>query len=449
MSGAGGREAAVPPSGAIGVWSASALVVGYTIGVGIFLTPVELIGTVGSPALTFALWIGCGGLAVAGALTFSELASRLPRAGGPYVFLREGWGPRVAFLYGWQSLLVMDPGVAAALATGVAPYLVVVWPAASGHERWLALATIWVLTFVTLLGVRLSARTMMVMTVGKLLALAVVIAVAFSSGTGSWSHFAPADNTPVGGLPLGAVLAVGIISVFFSFGGFWDTSRIADQVTRPARTLPIALTLGVGCVTLVYVATTAAFIYLVPPSLARSPTAFAEIAGRAMFGSAGPRVFAAIVIVSVASSALGLLIMAPRLYVAMSADGVFPAAFAPVNPRSGTSVRSTLVLAVLASVFSSVGSFREILTFFMCPTLAFVALAAAASVPLRRRAPDAAGFRAPGYPWTMGGFVALLMVVIGAVAINQPLQAIGGLAVVLLGLPVYPLTDAARRRLTE
>lgn len=425
---------------AIGVWPATALVVGYTIGVGIFLTPAELIGTVRSPAWTLALWIGCGVLAVAGGLTFGELAARLPKAGGPYVFLREGWGARLAFLYGWQSLLVMDPGVTAALATGVAPYLVVVWPAASGHERGLALGTIWILTLITLLGVRLSARTMTVMTMGKLAALVVVIAVAFSSGTGSWSHFAPPEVAPAGGVPMGVALAIGVISVFFSFGGFWDTSRIADQVERPDRTLPIALTLGVGCVTLVYVATTAAFIYLVPPSQAISATAFAQLAGEAMFGADGARIFAAIVIVSVVSSALGLLIMAPRLYVAMSADGVFPAAFAVVNLRSGTSTRSTLLLAVLASAFSLLGSFRQILTFFMVPTLAFIALAAMALVPLRRRAPGVAGFRDPGYPWTMMGFVTLLTVVILALVINQPLQAIIGLAVVLLGLFAYRMT---------
>src|SRR6476661_7705178 len=115
----------------LGLWSSTALVVGSTIGVGIFLTPAELIGAVASPALTFSLWIACGMLALAGALTFGELAARYPQGGGPYIYLREGWGPRVAFLYGWQSLLIMDPGVTAALTTGMSQYLVVLWPAAT------------------------------------------------------------------------------------------------------------------------------------------------------------------------------------------------------------------------------------------------------------------------------------------------------------------------------
>ena len=107
---------------------------GYTIGVGIFLTPAEIIGAAASPALTLGLWVGCGALALFGALSFGELAARYPQAGGPYIYLREGWGPRLAFLYGWQSLLIMDPGVAAALATGLSSYVVILWPASRGAE---------------------------------------------------------------------------------------------------------------------------------------------------------------------------------------------------------------------------------------------------------------------------------------------------------------------------
>src|SRR5262249_23137043 len=126
----------------LGFWSATALVVGHTIGVGIFLTPSQLIGALASPGWTVLLWLVCGALVLAGALTFGELASRYPEAGGLYVYLRAAWGSRVAFLYGWQSVLIMDPGVTAALAIGLAPYVVAVWPAAAGRERWLALGTI-------------------------------------------------------------------------------------------------------------------------------------------------------------------------------------------------------------------------------------------------------------------------------------------------------------------
>jgi APA family basic amino acid/polyamine antiporter len=134
---------------------------------------------------------------------------------------------------------------------------------------------------------------------------------------------------------------------------------------------------------------------------------------------------------------MALLIMAPRLYIGMSADGVFPAALASIEPRTATPMRATLVLAALATLFSVAGTFQQIVTFFMAPTLAFVALAAAALVPLRRRAAQASAFRAPGYPLTIGLFVGLLGSVLVVVALNQPLQTLAGFAVMLLGVPAY------------
>ncbi len=167
-----------------GFWSTTALVAGHTIAVGIFLTPAQLIGALASPALTLGLWLACGALVLAGALTFGELASRYPQAGGLYVYLQKGWGSQIAFLYGWQSLLVMDPGVTAALAAGLAQYLVVIWPAAAGTEPWLAVAAIWILALISIAGMTLSARVFTAMTALKLLALAGVVLAAFAVGDG-------------------------------------------------------------------------------------------------------------------------------------------------------------------------------------------------------------------------------------------------------------------------
>ena len=155
----------------LGFWSAAGLVVGHTIGVGIFLTPAELIGALGSPALILGLWLAGGFLVLAGAFTFGELASRYPQGGGLYVYLRQAWGERIAFLYGWQCLLIMDPGIIAALAIGLSQYLVLLWPAALGSERWLALGAIWALALVNMAGLKLSARVLNALTALKVLAL--------------------------------------------------------------------------------------------------------------------------------------------------------------------------------------------------------------------------------------------------------------------------------------
>jgi basic amino acid/polyamine antiporter, APA family len=430
----------------LGLWSATALVVGHTIGVGIFLTPAELIGALGSPALTFGLWLACGALVLAGAFTFGELARRFPQAGGPYVYLRQAWGERIAFLYGWQSLLIMDPGVTAALALGLAQYLVVLRPEAAGSERWLALGTVWALALVNMAGLRVSARLLNLLTGIKVLALATIAVAALTIGAGSWSHFLPLAARRAGTPPIGDALALGLVAVFYSFGGFWEASRIAGEMRDPRRQLPRALALGVTAVTAAYMVTTAAFLYLVPAEEATSAAAFARRAGEALLGPRGPAVFASVVILSVAASAMALLLMAPRLYLAMSRDGVFPAALAAAHPVTRAPARATALLASIASVFVLSGTFPQIVAFFLCTTLGFIALAAAGLFVIRRREPGAGGFRTPGYPATPALFVLFLLAVILLVAVARPLPALAGLALVLLGLPAYAVLTARERK---
>lgn len=421
----------------LGLWPTTTLVVGHTIAVGIFLTPAELIGAVASPGLTLGLWIGCAALVFAGALTFGELASRYPLAGGPYIYLREGWGERMAFLYGWQSLLILDPGVTAALAVGLSGYIVVLYPSAAGQERWVAVAAIWLLALVSASGVTLSARVLGGMTALKLATFAAVVGLAFAARSGSWSHFTPFVARQPDAMPLAEALALGLVSVFFSFGGFWEASRIAGEVRDPSRTMPAALGIGVAIVTAVYVATTAAFIYLVPVRAVTGATEFARRAGQAMLGDAGPALLAAIVVLSVATSALALLIMAPRLYVAMSRDGLFPSPVAAVSGTTGAPSRATLLLALLASLFVLAGTFQQIVAFFLCTALAFVALAAAALIVVR---PEARTGSRVGAVL----FVLLVMAVIVLVAVNRPVQALAGVAIVLAGWPAYAFLVAQR-----
>ena len=163
----------------------------------------------------------------------------------------------------------------------------------------------------------------------------------------------------------------------------------------------------------------------------------ARSAGEALLGSNGPRAFAGTVAVSAAASAAAFLLMAPRLYLAMSRDGLFPAALATLHPVTQAPIRATIVLATLASVLVVSGSFSQIVTFFLCPTLVFVALAAAALFVVRRLNPDATGFRAPGYPATPALFVLLLLAVVAFIALAYPLPALAGCALVLIGLPLY------------
>jgi amino acid transporter len=233
--------------------------------------------------------------------------------------------------------------------------------------------------------------------------------------------------------------------VFFSFGGFWETSRIAAEVKDPRKTLPRALVLGVLCVTVIYLMTTAAFVYLVPPAASDSAAGFARLAGEALLGPSGPAMLSGVVLVSVVASAMAMIMVAPRLYEAMAADGLFPRSVAARRSPASAPVRATLVLAALATVFVLLGTFDQIVAFFIATALAFIAMAALSLFVVRRRDGALAPFRVPGYPVTPALFVLLVLAIVAMVAANRPLQAGAGLALVLVGIPLSARVGVARR----
>jgi basic amino acid/polyamine antiporter, APA family len=419
-----------PERAALGLWATAALVVGHTIGVGVFLTPAEILGTLASPGWVLALWLGVGALVVCGALTFGELAARVPAGGGLYGYLRRAWGEGVAVLYGWQCLVVLDPGITAALAAGLAGYVAILWTSGPG-PRSIAAAAIWLLAVPPIVGLRAGARFNGALTAFKLAVIAAFAALAFAVGRGSWTHVLHAGPRPEGARPLPEAIALGLVGVFYSFGGFWEAARVGDRVRDPRRTAARALVLGVAVTTLAYAATTLAFLYLVPAAEVTDPAVFATHAGEALLGARGPAILAAVIVVSAAGSAAALLLMAPHLYLAMAADGALPRGLICSAASPSRPVRGTVLLAALASVLAAAGSFRQIVAFFMFPMLLFLAAAAASLFRLRRLEPETAGFRTPLYPVTPALFIALLLAVAAAVAAAQPLPALAGTAVVL------------------
>jgi APA family basic amino acid/polyamine antiporter len=199
----------------------------------------------------------------------------------------------------------------------------------------------------------------------------------------------------------------------------------------------------VAVVTALYVLTTLAFLYLVPVEEAADASAFARRFGEALLGASGARALSAVVVVSAAASVLALLLMAPRLYVAMSRDGLFPATLASLHPRTRAPARATTLLAAMATVFVLSGSFSQVVALFMCTTLVFIGLAAAGLAVVRRRPTAAGGFRAPGYPLSPALFVLLVLAVVALIALARPLPALTGFALMLTGVPVF---EALARR---
>ncbi len=412
---------------------------GATVGVGIFLTPAGMARSLASPGLVFAVWLFMGAAALCGALSFGGLAARFPEAGGSYVYLREAYGPGVAFLYGWKCLLVMDPGLTAALAAGLGAYAAAALPGLA--PKAVALAAIAAVAAANVLGVRLASTIGQALAVAKVVLLLGLVAWGFASGAGDASHLTPLLERRPGAPPLVPALASALVLAFFSFGGWWEAAKLAGEVRDARRTLPRALALGVGAVTLLYAAVSAVFLYLVPIGQEGSPEAFAAQAGLLLFGPSGGRALSFLVALFVLGSLFAFMTFAPRLYYAMARDGAAPAFVGRLDPRTGAPVRAILLQAALAAVLVAVGTFEAIVAFFVFVTVAFLAL----TVGGLFRLPAAVRARVPGWPATPVAFLGMLAVTLALLGAGSPRQAALGVAVVLAGVPVYRLLVAPRR----
>lgn len=280
----------------LGTWSVVALVISEVVAVGIFLTPATMARTLGSPLWLLVVWLIMGAMALSGALCYGELAARLPQAGGGYVYLREAYGRPLAFLYGWKCLLVMDPGITAALAVGLSSYVGYVASLTPNETKAIAIGAIVLAAVANVIGVRFVALTLEWLTGFKLAALAVLVVVSVSLGSGHWSNLLPFVAQRAGSEPLPGALAPAFVGAFFAFGGWWEIGKLAGEARDPARTMPRGLALGVLAVLAIYIVTSAVFLYAVPLEQVTTSQAFAAQAGQALFGRAGGSIFALIVI---------------------------------------------------------------------------------------------------------------------------------------------------------
>jgi APA family basic amino acid/polyamine antiporter len=419
------------------VRTATALVVGEVIAVGIFLTPAGMAKTLGSPMWLLVVWLAMGAMALCGALCYGELSARFPEAGGGYVYLREAYGPAIAFMYGWMAFLVMDPGLTAALAVGLATYAGYGLKLTQLGIKVVAIATIVVVALINIRGVRLGAgfvRTLAYLKLG-LLALVFLWGVGFQLG--EWSNFTPFVARRASSAPLLPALAGGMVGAFFSFAGWWDLGKLAGEVKNPGRTLPRALTFGVIIITIVYVLTSLNFVYLVPLDQVTSGETFAAQAGEVLFRRAGGLIFSLIVVVAVLGSITAVVMSAPRVYFAMARDGLFIPSVAVIHKRFETPARAIALQAVLASLLVLAGSFNEIVSYFVFVVIVFVGLSVAALFKFRREDANAVRYLTPGYPVTPIVFLVMIVLMLGLLGASNPWQAFLGVAIVALGLPVY------------
>src|SRR6202035_5189504 len=419
----------------LGLASTTSAVIGGIIAVGIFLTPAGMAKALGSPMWLLLVWLVIGAMTVSGALCFGELAGRFPSAGGAYIYLKECCGRRIAFLFGWMCMLVMDPAITASLATGLAGYFAYIVPLPPLLIKLVGVAAIWGLCLLNIFSIRVSG----------LLAFLTVWALVFRLG--SWSNFVPFVAQRPGSLPLAPALGGGVVGAFFSFGGWWDVSKITGEVRDPGRTLPRALLLGVLAVTTVYIVVSGVFLYLVPLDKVTSDQTFVAQAGEVLFGLTGGVIFAVIVIVCLVESLAALIISGPRVYYAMAKDGLFFSAVAKTHSRFGTPANAIMIQGSIASLLVLLGTFEQIISYALFVAVFFLGLTVSGLFVLRPRQRAAESVvLTPGYPVTPIAFLVLVAVMLVLVAVHTPRGALLGILVVSAGLPVY---EVFRRRLTQ
>ena len=414
----------------MGLAGTIAVVTGESIALGIFLTPAAMAKSLGSPVLLAAVWCGMGLIAMCGALCYSELAVRFPHAGGEYVYLREGYGGRVAFLYGWMSAFVMDPGLAAALAMGAAPYIFSLMGVSQHVRLWVPALILIGLGVINYVGTRLSRRVMATANLLKIGVLLCLVAWAWISGHSTVDNMLPLVQRRVGSEPIFAAIAGATVSAFFSFGGWWEAGKIAGEVRNPRRTLPLACTCGVLLVTAVYLLVSFAFLSVVPLDRIVSNTAFVAQFGEALFGSLGGRVLSGCVLLSVLGGLMALTMAAPRVYFAMARDGAFFSAFERLHPRFGTPANAVLLQTGLALFVLCFGAFDRILSFIIFSAICFLALSAASLFRLKEPV------RRWWYPAAPVLFLLGCTVINLLILMRDPIPALIGLIAVLCGDPV-------------
>ena len=417
-------------------------VIGGIIGSGIFINPAIVAQRVGTARLTLGVWALGGAIALIGAFCFAELGARYPKAGGGYVYLREAFGEIPAFLQAWTLLLVMATGAMAAVAFTFAGYAAALAGLPDTAIPWLAIAAIVLLSAVNYVGVRPGAITQNIFTLLKLCALAVLIVgglIAASRGQAM-----PADDAlrPQGATGMLIAVGVALVPVLFAYGGWQQTNFIAEELVDAARDLPRALLLGVGAVVLVYVL--ANFTYLQAlgaGGLARSHAPAADTM-RALLGPAGATFISAGIAISTFGFLNLVILVSPRVYQTMAADGLFFPRFARLHPRFRTPTTAIVFQGLWAVLLLKTGTYGQLLDYVVFCDWIFFGLAAATLFVFRNRDRDGgtaapAGFRVPGYPITPALFVvAAVYAVLGSVASN-PGNALRGLLILAAGLPVY------------
>jgi len=438
-------EGRVQPAGGLerrlGVWAAIGVVIGVTIGSGIFRNPAVIATRVPDPALMLLVWVRRGAITLCGALSIAELAGALPQTGGLYAYLREGWGRPAAFLFGWAQLTLIRASALGAIATVFGAYCLrsfgydpALYPQLSNY---LAAGCIIFAAVVNVVGIRLGAAIVGLSTIAKYGALALLVVIAFAIGHahgGSFAHFTPGTG---GSVDIGH-FGLALISVLWAYDGFADLSFASGEIKDPQRNLPRALIGGTLAIIAIYLLANAAYLYVIPMERFSSSPLIAADAMLALVGQAGVAIVSIVVMISTFGSVNGSLVTNPRIFFAMADDKMLFAPIAWVHPRFKTPYMAIILAAALGVIFVLTRTFEQLTDTFVLAMWPFYGLGVASIYRLRRTRPDLPRpYRVLGYPVVPAIFLAGVIYLLGNALVTDTFWTAVVFGIVLAGLPVY------------
>ena len=417
----------------IGLLQATAMVVGIIIGASIFAQPSEINRHVPTIPGVLSVWAAAGILSLFGALVCAELSSAMPRTGGVYVFLKESISPAFGFLWGWAMFWSAHSGIIAASSVVFARYVGFFVPLGPVGIKAVAIAGILALSGVNYLGVRQGSSLQTIVTVSKIAAIVLLLAMVFL--------FAP--RTETGGASASPVsfsfseFVLGMSAALFSYGGWHMVTYTAGETKEPQKTIPRALVIGSLTVTACYVAINAAYLYLLPLDRVIASTRVAADAAQATAGPRGAAAISALVILSAIGVLNGVILAGPRTYFAIAQEKLAFHWMAAVHPRFRTPHRALALQAVWSCVLVATGTYRELFTRVIYTEWLFFALMGYGLFRLRQRKEYRPAWKVWGYPLVPAVFIVASIMVAAIQIWANPVQAASGLAIVVLGLPVY------------
>jgi APA family basic amino acid/polyamine antiporter len=464
------------------------LVAGSMIGSGIFIVSADISRTVGSPLWLMLAWLAAGVITILGALAYGELAAMYPRAGGQYIFLRESMGPLMGFLYGWTLFIVIQTGTIAAVAVAFGKFLGVLWPAITPDryswfpqidfttpgglievgltpQRLIALITIWILTWINLRGVKEAKFVQTSLTIVKTGALALLILLGLTIGRNADAIAANFSNGNfVGHVDVTSVFMIGfgasLVGSLFSSDAWNNVTFAAAEVKNPQRNLPLALLMGTGLVSGLYILANIAYLNILPLHGATDATTLigrgiqyatqdrvGSAAAEMIFGAVGGTIMASAILISTFGCNNGLILSGARVYYAMAKDKLF---FRKAGQLSRNHVPATalIVQGIWASLLCLTGTYGQLLDYVIFAALIFYALTTIGLFILRSKRPDAERpYKAFGYPVLPALYIVLAstIAVVLLIADKTRAQAVSGLVLVAIGIPVFYIWRAVEK----